>query len=84
MVGDSLRGLPCRGEVLRSCVAEFFVCLAFLSWRNLPKYTLLKQKCVIHTFLVWFSSLHRAYHFLVCYAYYRYVIHTQNGMKCTL
>ena len=45
---------------------------------------LLKQKYVIHTFLVWFSSLHRAYHFLVCYAYYRYVIHTQNGMKCTL
>ena len=52
--------------------------------KHIIGYTLLKQKYVIHTFLVWFSSLHRTYHFLVCYAYYRYVIHTQNGMKCTL
>ena len=29
----------------------------------------LKQKYVLHTFLVCFSSLHRAYHFLVCYEY---------------
>ena len=32
-------------------------------------YTLLKQRCVFHTILVCNSSLHRAHHFLVCYAY---------------
>ena len=31
IVGDSLRGLYGRGEVLHSCVAELFVCLVFLS-----------------------------------------------------
>ena len=31
-------------------------------------HALLKQRCVFHTILVCNSSLHRAHHFLVCYA----------------
>ena len=30
----------------------------------------LKEKYALHTFLVCFSSSHRAYHFLVCHTYY--------------
>ena len=41
-------------------------------------YAQLKQWYVLHTFLVCNSSLHRAHHFLVCYA------HQQNkSMKYT-
>ena len=31
IVSDTLRGVPCCGEVPRSCVAELFVCLGLLS-----------------------------------------------------